>query len=165
MRDGRQATIYLNGNVSATNVSPLSAPVTFGNFEFTVGWDPRDQNSFLNGTIENFSIYPNSALRAVDVSTVSLRKFKFYLFGISRLIFYFAQLYQLNAHEAKAMLLSCMDFRLLDDITRFMDSRGYTNNYDQFILAGRLLIFFSLIFCFNLIRNLESYYFIVPYYI
>jgi len=34
------------------------------------------------------------------------------------------------------MVLTCMDFRLLDDVTRLMDAKGYTNNYDGFILAG-----------------------------
>jgi len=37
------------------------------------------------------------------------------------------------------MVLSCMDFRLLDDTTVFMNARGYNNNYDQFILAGASL--------------------------
>ena len=40
------------------------------------------------------------------------------------------------AHEAKAMVLTCMDFCLLDDVTRLIDAKGYTNNYDGFILAG-----------------------------
>jgi hypothetical protein len=34
-----------------------------------------------------------------------------------------------------------MDFRLIDDIVRFMDGKGYNNNYDQFILAGGSLGF------------------------
>jgi hypothetical protein len=46
---------------------------------------------------------------------------------------------QMEAHEARAMVLSCMDFRLLDDIVEFMNSQGYHNNYDQFILAGASL--------------------------
>ncbi len=37
------------------------------------------------------------------------------------------------------MVLSCMDFRLLDDIVHFMNDQGYNNNYDQFILAGASL--------------------------
>jgi hypothetical protein len=43
---------------------------------------------------------------------------------------------QLTAKTAKAMVLSCMDFRLLDDIVHFMNDKGYNNNYDQYILAG-----------------------------
>eukprot|EP01038_Epipyxis_sp_PR26KG_P005077 gene5077-7084_t len=39
----------------------------------------------------------------------------------------------------RAMVLSCMDFRLLDDIVYFMNKGGYNNNYDQFILAGSSL--------------------------
>ena len=34
-----------------------------------------------------------------------------------------------------------MDFRLLDDICRAMDSLGYNNNYDQFIVADASLGF------------------------
>jgi hypothetical protein len=34
-----------------------------------------------------------------------------------------------------------MDFRLIDDVVRFMDASGYNNNYDQFILAGASLGF------------------------
>ena len=48
---------------------------------------------------------------------------------------------QLVVHEAKAIVYSCMDFRLLDDIVNFMDSKGFNNNYDQFILAGASLAF------------------------
>jgi hypothetical protein len=48
---------------------------------------------------------------------------------------------QLEAESAKAMVLSCMDFRLLDDIVYFMNALGYNNNYDQFILAGSSLGF------------------------
>jgi hypothetical protein len=43
------------------------------------------------------------------------------------------------AGHANALLLSCMDYRLLDDIVRYMDSRELTNNYDQVILAGASL--------------------------
>ncbi len=43
------------------------------------------------------------------------------------------------AGHADALLLSCMDYRLLDDIVRYMDSRDLTDNYDQVILAGASL--------------------------
>jgi hypothetical protein len=46
---------------------------------------------------------------------------------------------QLTAHQAKCFLITCMDFRLIDDVTHFMDKMGYNNNYDQFILAGASL--------------------------
>lgn len=45
------------------------------------------------------------------------------------------------AHNAQCYLITCMDFRLIDDIVHFMDSIGYNNNYDQFILAGASLGF------------------------
>jgi carbonic anhydrase len=37
---------------------------------------------------------------------------------------------------AEALLLSCMDFRLVDDLAKFMDSKGLTNEYDHIVLAG-----------------------------
>lgn len=43
--------------------------------------------------------------------------------------------------DARALVYSCMDFRLLDDIVIFMNEIGYHNNYDQFILAGCSLSF------------------------
>lgn len=42
-------------------------------------------------------------------------------------------------HNADIMLLTCMDFRFLDRITRFMDSKGWRDNYDHFVLAGASL--------------------------
>ncbi|MFN0063588.1 MAG: hypothetical protein ACKVPX_13860 [Myxococcaceae bacterium] len=38
-----------------------------------------------------------------------------------------------------ALLLSCMDLRLLDEIVRELDKRGLTNRYDHVILAGASL--------------------------
>lgn len=46
---------------------------------------------------------------------------------------------QLTSHTAKAMVLSCMDFRLIDDEVYYFNKLGYTNNYDKFILAGASL--------------------------
>ncbi len=46
---------------------------------------------------------------------------------------------QLTAKTAKAMVLACMDFRLIDDEVYFFNRKGYTNNYDKFILAGASL--------------------------
>jgi carbonic anhydrase len=46
---------------------------------------------------------------------------------------------QLTAHTAKAIVLSCMDFRLIDDEVYYFNKIGYTNNYDKFILAGASL--------------------------
>ena len=50
---------------------------------------------------------------------------------------------QLVVHEARALVFSCMDFRLLDEIVSFMNDVGYNNNYDQFILAGCSLSFIN----------------------
>jgi len=46
---------------------------------------------------------------------------------------------QLTAHNARAIVISCMDFRLIDDKVYLMDKLGYTNNYDEIILAGASL--------------------------
>ena len=46
---------------------------------------------------------------------------------------------QLKAHTAKAFVITCMDFRLIDDVGTYLDNIGYHNNYDEFILAGASL--------------------------
>ena len=46
---------------------------------------------------------------------------------------------QLTAHTAKAIVITCMDFRLIDDAVLFFNSIGLNNNYDGFILAGASL--------------------------
>ncbi len=38
-----------------------------------------------------------------------------------------------------ALLLSCMDFRLMDDIERYMSGRGLRDKYDHVVLAGASL--------------------------
>lgn len=38
-----------------------------------------------------------------------------------------------------ALLLSCMDYRLVDDTERYMDKRGMREKYDHVILAGASL--------------------------
>lgn len=43
------------------------------------------------------------------------------------------------AGNVDSLLLSCMDYRLVDDVARYMDGRGLTNNYDHVILAGAAL--------------------------
>lgn len=44
-----------------------------------------------------------------------------------------------GAAHTEALLLSCMDYRLTDDITRYMDWRGLHDDYDHVILAGASL--------------------------
>ena len=49
-----------------------------------------------------------------------------------------------SAHAASdkpldALLLSCMDYRLMDDVERYMDGRGLADKYDHVILAGASL--------------------------
>lgn len=43
---------------------------------------------------------------------------------------------QARAAETEALLLSCMDFRLVDETERYMSGRGLKNKYDHIILAG-----------------------------
>lgn len=45
----------------------------------------------------------------------------------------------LAAGQTEALLLSCMDFRLMDDIERYMSGRGLTDKYDHIVLAGASL--------------------------
>ncbi len=42
-------------------------------------------------------------------------------------------------HEAKVLLLTCMDFRFFERIARFMKRRGLAGDYDHVILAGAAL--------------------------
>lgn len=44
-----------------------------------------------------------------------------------------------GGHGTDALLLSCMDFRLIDEMALYMHYRGLTNRYDQVILAGASL--------------------------
>lgn len=43
------------------------------------------------------------------------------------------------AGKVDALLLTCMDYRLLDDTARYMNERGLRGRYDQVILAGASL--------------------------
>ena len=43
------------------------------------------------------------------------------------------------ATTTDALLLSCMDFRLVDDIERYMSGRGLRDKYDHVVLAGASL--------------------------
>lgn len=40
------------------------------------------------------------------------------------------------AGATEALLLSCMDYRLMDDVARYMESRELAEKYDHVILAG-----------------------------
>ena len=40
------------------------------------------------------------------------------------------------AHNAKAFLVTCMDFRFIDDEVAHMIEKGYDVNFDAFVLAG-----------------------------
>jgi hypothetical protein len=45
---------------------------------------------------------------------------------------------QIKVHKAKAFVISCMDFRLRDDLVNVLNQEPFClqNNYDEFILAG-----------------------------
>lgn len=43
------------------------------------------------------------------------------------------------AGGTEALLLSCMDYRLMDDVERYMAGRGLQNKYDHVVLAGASL--------------------------
>ena len=40
------------------------------------------------------------------------------------------------AHNAKAFLVTCMDFRFINDEITHMQEKGYDVNFDTFALAG-----------------------------
>ena len=41
--------------------------------------------------------------------------------------------------QAKALMLSCMDYRLVDDLVTMMEGMGLHDNYDHVVLAGASL--------------------------
>lgn len=43
------------------------------------------------------------------------------------------------AGKTEALLLSCMDFRLMDEIEKYMGGRGLRDKYDHIVLAGASL--------------------------
>lgn len=43
------------------------------------------------------------------------------------------------AGETEALLLSCMDFRLMNEIENYMNARGLRDKYDHVVLAGASL--------------------------
>lgn len=45
----------------------------------------------------------------------------------------------LASGKAKAIMLSCMDFRLVDDLVGFMEAQGLHDEYDHVVLAGAAL--------------------------
>jgi hypothetical protein len=44
-----------------------------------------------------------------------------------------------QAHAADALLLNCIDYRLINYVNRYMRLRGMTDDYDQVVLAGASL--------------------------
>ena len=48
---------------------------------------------------------------------------------------------QRKIHKANALVLTCMDFRFIDDEDRFLDKIGLNNSYDKFVLAGASLAY------------------------
>ena len=41
-----------------------------------------------------------------------------------------------QTNTIEALVLNCMDYRLVDSVARYMDARGLHNRYDQVTLAG-----------------------------
>ena len=44
-----------------------------------------------------------------------------------------------SSHAIKALVITCIDYRLIDEAVTFLDGKGYNNEYDEFILAGASL--------------------------
>ena len=76
------------------------------------------------------------------LSAAPRRKFlKFAALGGGVSLFAGASLFS-RAHAAggtDALLLSCMDYRLMDEVEQYMSGRGLRNKYDHVILAGAAL--------------------------
>jgi carbonic anhydrase len=73
------------------------------------------------------------------VLTISVFIVLLIVFYNTRNIFFIKSQNQLVAHNAKALVLSCIDFRLVDDMVYFLNSIGLNNNYDEYVLAGASL--------------------------
>jgi carbonic anhydrase len=59
--------------------------------------------------------------------------------GVSLLAFTLPDSMARAAGKADVLLLSCMDYRLIDETERYMSSRGLRDKYDHVILAGASL--------------------------
>lgn len=46
-----------------------------------------------------------------------------------------------TAQDARCFAVTCMDFRIVDDSVKHMDSLGLNKNYDKFVLSGASLGF------------------------
>ncbi len=44
-----------------------------------------------------------------------------------------------SSHAIKALIITCIDYRFVDEAVTFLDGKGYNNEYDEFILAGASL--------------------------
>ena len=44
-----------------------------------------------------------------------------------------------SSHGIKALVITCIDHRFIDEAVTFLDGKGYNNEYDEFILAGASL--------------------------
>lgn len=58
--------------------------------------------------------------------------------GVSMLTSFAPGVARASGH-AEALLLTCMDYRLIDNLTEYMNRRGLADKYDQIILAGASL--------------------------
>ena len=75
-------------------------------------------------------------LSRLDRFKTGRREFiKLATFGAGAALFFSASPVRASG-TAEALLLSCMDFRLVDDLVKYMDGRGLTNEYDHIVLAG-----------------------------
>lgn len=99
-------------------------------------WVSRSIKSKANGTISG----RNTIFKMNQLGGVSSSSFKSSMnnYANTDSVSYTPK-NQEDLHHAKAILLTCMDFRLIDDIVYKMNALGYLNEYDEFILAGASL--------------------------
>jgi len=76
---------------------------------------------------------------AVAAATDRRRFIKLVGFGGGAMLLGLAPRIAAAAGHADALLLNCVDYRLTDKVTSYMEGRGLKENYDQIILAGASL--------------------------
>jgi len=82
-----------------------------------------------------YIMYSPTYIVSVIIIICSLYLFTYYHYNKTS----FATRDQIVATDAKALVISCMDFRLIDDLVHALDKMGYNNNYNNIVVAGASL--------------------------
>jgi hypothetical protein len=88
--------------------------------------------------MENTATSPSSTCcNALDLTVSGRRRFLFS--GLMGSALATLPVVSMASGEVDTLLLSCMDYRLMDDVERYMSGRGLRDNYDHVVLAGAAL--------------------------